>query len=205
MPKLIDLNGKKFHRWTVVSRAFGVKRSSWNCKCDCGTERTVESAKLRNGLSKSCGCFNLEQLSKRKFVHGDKNDRLYQTWSNMKQRCRDKNHKSYKNYGKKGVSVCAEWMDYAAFREWALNNGYTDFLTIDRIDNCAGYSPDNCRFVSKKAQSRNRQFNRLNELDIPIIRIMYNDGFSVSKIGVLFEVSVSVISHVVNGRSWGDR
>ena len=87
--------------------------------------------------------------------------RLRGVWSNMKQRCYNPNTRQYKNYGGRGITVCDEWRDnYPCFREWALKNGYRQGLTIDRINNDEGYSPENCRWATYKEQERNRRGNR---------------------------------------------
>lgn len=79
----------------------------------------------------------------------------------MKSRCTDSNHKGYKYYGEKGITICDEWREFKNFKEWALNNGYADDLTLDRIDNSKGYSPDNCRWVSMKHQENHRSNNHI--------------------------------------------
>lgn len=93
--------------------------------------------------------------------HGMKHSRLYNIWCNMKARCNNPNHTYYANYGGKGITVCDEWNDFISFQEWALKNGYSDALTIDRIEVNEGYSPDNCRWASMKVQENNRSNNRL--------------------------------------------
>lgn len=89
-----------------------------------------------------------------------KNKRLYSIWKGVKQRCCQPSHKDYYEYGNKGICICDEWKDFENFYEWSIKNNYDDTLTIDRIDNSNGYSPTNCRWVSKKEQARNRTSNR---------------------------------------------
>ena len=87
----------------------------------------------------------------------DSNSRLYHTWQNMKKRCYNKNVPKYKSYGARGIRMCVEWTkDFQAFSNWAINNGYQDDLTIDRIDVDDDYKPDNCRWVPKDEQMWNR-------------------------------------------------
>jgi hypothetical protein len=92
-------------------------------------------------------------------------DRLNKIWSAMKQRCYNTNNSGYPNYGGRGITICDEWLDanngLVNFRNWAMSNGYNDNLSIDRIDNNKGYSPDNCRWADAKTQSRNRRTNHL--------------------------------------------
>lgn len=79
----------------------------------------------------------------------------------MKTRCYNKNFEQYHNYGGRGITICAEWLhDFEVFHDWAMSHGYRDDLTIDRIDNGKGYSPENCRWVTIKAQQKNRRNNR---------------------------------------------
>lgn len=94
------------------------------------------------------------------YKHGGNNTRLFFIWQSMLDRCRRPKNKQYKDYGGRGITVCSEWEDFAIFREWALSNGYTDSLTIDRIDNDKGYCPSNCRWANKYTQSNNKSNNR---------------------------------------------
>ena len=86
------------------------------------------------------------------YRHGMRHKRIYNIWRSMRQRCNNPNCRNYKNYGARGVTVCAEWEDPKKFFLWANVAGYDDGLTIDRIDCEKGYSPDNCRWISQKAQ-----------------------------------------------------
>ena len=90
-------------------------------------------------------------------THGESKTRLHDIWRSMKSRCKNETNGSYRWYGGKGIQVCEEWDTYfIAFREWAMNNGYNDILTIDRIDSSRDYEPDNCRWVTMKEQQNNR-------------------------------------------------
>lgn len=92
--------------------------------------------------------------------HREGKTRLYQTWCNMKARCNNNNHHQYKDYGGRGIKVNERWnISFVAFRKWAYDNGYTDLLTIDRIDVNGNYEPCNCRFVDSKVQNNNTRRN----------------------------------------------
>lgn len=91
--------------------------------------------------------------------HGLATHPLNSIWCGMKERCNNPNADNYKWYGGNGISVCDEWNDFKQFYDWAIDNGWHDGLSIDRIDNSKKYSPDNCRFVDMKSQFRNRSTN----------------------------------------------
>jgi len=105
--------------------------------------------------SKSCRECAAISLDKRNTTHGGAGSRMYRTWQSMRRRSNNKNREDYKCYGGRGIKICEEWNDFSVFRDWAMANGYADDLSIDRIDNDKGYSPDNCRFTSKEIQARN--------------------------------------------------
>lgn len=157
--KLIDLTGRRFGRLTVLQRAETIKkRTMWLCRCDCGNEVAVEANNLKIGHTQSCGCLQKEATSKANTTHGMRASRLYRIWKCMHNRCYRKCYHGYKHYGGRGITICDEWVhDFRAFRDWALANGYNDYLSIDRIDNDKGYSPDNCRWVTMELQNKNKR------------------------------------------------
>ena len=162
--KLDDLTGRRFGRLEVISFSHiaNNRMSYWNCLCDCGNEVCVSSGNLKCGNTKSCGCYRSDLQHARKRV---KSERLHYIWSSMKQRCSNENNHKYKDYGERGISVCKEWEYFENFYRWSMNNGYSDDLTIDRINNDKGYSPDNCRWATKTEQARNKRNTRFIEYD----------------------------------------
>lgn len=85
------------------------------------------------------------------------NRSIYWAWKSMKQRCQNPKCKAYRNYGARGISVCDEWQEFEPFYEWAIENGYSKGLDLDRKDNDAGYFPENCRWISRKENVNNRR------------------------------------------------
>ena len=167
MGKRLDLTGQTFGRLTVL-RPDGHNKSGrtmWLCRCCCGTTKSVSTKKLRSGDTVSGGCFHRERLiesvKEANTKHGMSCTRLFNIWTGMRKRCLGEYHVQYNDYGGRGITVCVEWNDFSVFQSWALDNGYSDDLTLDRIDVNGHYCPDNCRWASYKEQSRNRRNNRI--------------------------------------------
>jgi len=163
MPKKIDIIGQKINHLTILEQYGRTKHGmrKFKCLCDCGRITYGTIAHIMNGTKKSCGCI--------KFKYGKDpvyKSKLYDIWIAMNDRCRNPNNPSFKRYGGRGIHVCDEWsLDYGAFKDWAISNGYCEGLSIDRVDNSCGYSPDNCRWVSRKIQQNNMSSNRLIEFN----------------------------------------
>ena len=130
-------------------------------KCGfCGTEFKARTGNIKNGNTKSCGCYVKKSKSEgtnRK--HNLTYTRLYEIWRNIKNRTLNPKNKHYNGYGGRGITICEEWKnDFMSFYNWAMTNGYEENkgLSIDRIDNDGGYSLENCRWSTRTIQQRNR-------------------------------------------------
>ena len=165
MYKINIFEGEQYGYLTVIARAENAKNghSRWVCKCRCGKETVVLSTHLKSGRIKSCGCWWQERKHEYRKIHGfTKKERLYNIWQAMKNRCYTKSHWQYQNYGGRGIVVCEEWKsNYLNFRNWALENGYEDNLTIDRIDVNGNYEPNNCRWATMAEQNLNKRNSHL--------------------------------------------
>lgn len=159
-----DLTGKRFGRLTVIERAGNVDGNhsrTWLCQCDCGNKKVIRGAVLNRGGAISCGCYAKEVSSKIHTVHGGTKTKLFHVWQGMINRCEgdDENHR--RNYKDRGISVCSDWRgSFEKFRDWAIANGYSEELTIDRIDFNGNYEPSNCRWIPESEQHLNTRKTR---------------------------------------------
>lgn len=153
--------GDKFNHWTVVDdKVQVIHRKSGDlpgylCECDCHnkTRKIVDKYGLISGHSKSCGCI-------RRKTHGMAHTKFYQQYYGMIKRCELETHKEYADYGGRGIKVCKEWRNnFQLFYDWAMQNGYKDGLTIERIDVNGNYEPTNCKWITLEKQMNNKRNN----------------------------------------------
>ena len=193
--------GKKFGNWTVVSRSYNRGQTLYYlCRCKCGVEKDVSGNSLRMGNSRGCRCdFGRHRQWK---------SRVYSIWSGLKNRCFSESNPRYSHYGGRGITVCDDWKnDFVSFWEWAMANGYESSLTIDRINNDGDYCPENCRWVTRAENNRNRPNIRPNRMfvedQVIEIRKLGASGLCTQKqIGVMFGVNQQTISKIINRRSY---
>lgn len=162
----------------------------YNCRCECNNEIEVRYDHLQSG-TESCGCKQLDYVTK----HSLSGTRLYYIYRNMIQRCYNTNDKYYNLYGSKGIYVCNEWLEsedrgLINFYNWSMDNGYSDELTIDRIDNNGPYAPWNCRWATHEKQANNRSNNR--------IISVYGTNYTIAELSRLYNISYHILFYNLN-------
>lgn len=189
-----DLSGKQFEHCRVVDFAFVKKRAYWNCVCECGNKFIASGSELSRGSVTACGCRQKLGWGTNK-THGLTNTRLHRIWNAMKQRTINPKNKYYCNYGGRGIKVCEEWFnDFISFYNWAIDNGYSDNLSIDRIDVNGNYEPSNCRWATKTEQMNNCRNTRFYEYD--------NKSLTLSEWSKITCIPYSILSHRINIYGW---
>ena len=162
MPEKIDMTGRGIGRLLVIEEcgrdAHG--QALWRCRCECGNEVIVRGDHLRNERTTSCGCYRRERTAEAHTIHGMSKTRIYSVWESMLQRAgvrKGASEMDKHNYQDRGITVCDEWLVLENFKDWALSHGYKEGLQIDRVNNDAGYCPENCRWVTPKENTNNRR------------------------------------------------
>lgn len=151
-----DLAGQQFGKLTALRIDNSKPTGSgfyWICQCNCGNKKSIRMDALVAGRTKSCGC-----IPTGKIKHGQSRSKLYSVWIGIKMRCYNPHEPAYRHYGKRGIQMCEEWRNsFQPFFDWAIEHGYSEGLSIDRIDNNGNYEPTNCRWVTQKEQNSNKR------------------------------------------------
>ena len=198
MPKKLELKGKRFGKLLVVGYLGQNKyhKTVWLVRCDCGTEKAVIGSSMTSGSTTSCGCDRDRAVKNLNWKHGGRGSTEYNIWKNMRQRCNNPRNPAYKNYGARGVKICARWDDFSLFLK-DVGKRPTERHTLDRIDNDGNCESGNCRWALRRTQSRNTRRNRrmtykgktqvltdwANELDIDFYALMWrlDNGWTVER------------------------
>ena len=164
-PKLI---GETYMKYPTEKSSKKSRYGLYECAY-CRKEFEAMTAHIKSGNTKGCGCQNGGR------IHGLTNNQFYVTWNNMMSRCTNLKHKSYPNYGGRGITVCEEWLDVRNFIAWCeLTYPNINNYSIDRIDNYGRYSPENCRWVDKSTQVINQRIKKNNTSGF--VGVSYHNG-----------------------------
>lgn len=189
----IDLTGNKYNKLTCIKWERRENGIYWYCQCECNNFTWVEASNLKSGAVKSCGCAG-NHVNR---IHGMSRTRLHKIWSRMIARCFNPNVDSFEHYGGRGITVCSEWMEtngFINFMNWSYEHGYKENLSIDRIDNNKGYSPDNCRWVTQSVQMRNTRTNPRYELN--------SKPYTIADLADIFNIPYQRLHRRIHALHW---
>lgn len=179
MGKFVNLSGKVFGRLTVISRLPSKnKKTIWYCECSCGNSKLATYGELVSKNTTSCGCYKKDKRSSLNTTHGMSKTKFYQTWLNIKKRCDDANCEFYQNYGGRGISYCDEWRDFNLFYT-DMFCSYEDGLSIERLDVNGDYCKENCCWIDKRLQARNRTKPVNNSSGYTGVSVIIKDGLTI--------------------------
>ena len=159
MGQIKDMTGLRFGRLAVLrmSRRRNGTLAMWWCRCDCGNVKTYNGSDLRKGHSRSCGCLQRDTVSAIRGKHRDCASAEFRAWANMLTRCYNLRLPAAKHYSGRGIGVCDRWRH--SYENFLADMGRrpSSELSLDRINNDLGYSPDNCRWATRSEQMKNRR------------------------------------------------
>lgn len=160
-----------FGKLTVIAYAYGTPRKDkptskihwWKCQCACGKTKVIRGNDLVTGKITSCRCVQRNRVRQRMTTHGDTGSPEHRTWKELHRRCHNEKSGSYKNYGKRGIKICARWRGRYGFANFLADMGRMPKpgMQIDRENNNGDYTPTNCRWATRKQNCRNKRNNRL--------------------------------------------
>jgi hypothetical protein len=208
MPVFRDLTGQIFGRFTVLQRAENSKSgmTRWHCLCVCGKKSICIGNNLVRGISKSCGCFRMDNPNGRKHGHTAKRKKTpeYRSWRAMRNRCNNPHSTRWENYGGRGISICERWSTFENFyADLGEKPEPKHLYSLDRWPDMNGnYEPGNCRWATDTDQARNKRSVKLTVEKATEIRSLRASGVQNQDLAKQFGIHAATVSDVINNRSW---
>lgn len=210
MKRINYLSGQKINGVVYIkdvapyTRKNGTQDRKALFQCKCGNQFESVISIVKKGNTQSCGCLHSRISSERLTQHGFSQTAIYKVWKNMRSRCYNPKHKSFKDYGGRGIKVCDEWINNpSVFVNWAISNGYKKGLQLDRINNDGNYEPNNCRFVTPKVNTRNRRNTKIGFSDIREINLLkkQNPKLTTVEIAERYRVNPATIRKILSRKA----